>query len=1702
MAEENEALVQLDDDEERPSDRITDNEPASAQPSKKRKKVGENEDDESGDETLKPSTSKPGMYSDDEEDEEEEAEQEGDDELGNFIADDDEEIVDEEDDESSSRRKRKKRRKSRVIEELDEEDMDLVRENMGGGGEFKRLRRMVDEREGEADDDDDMNRMFAEDETGQGDGAEAGLQQSRLFDDLDEDEEDDFIVNDEEGEDGAAIRPRPRVMKKSRSMPAGIDSEKYDDLMDIFGDGMDYDYALQPEVPEADRDREEEGYAEREDRPKKDSKKLTSVFEPAALSRLMLTDRDEQIESTDLPERFQLLEEKINAGPWAAESRAEIIEESEWIARKLYAFRPERTVGSADSNRLDANLVDAVQYTVKWLRDKDEGGYEVPHIAQYAKDYINKAWTLEDGGRDSLRISDLWRIFDLDAEYRVYSNRRRKLKELIEAVRHGLPDGEILLIDNHFDQAQTNEALTDLHRRITALYPDVVQEAVGTDTSRHAKLIQMTRWKQNGIIEFSENYGIDASQIVNEFRFGFKVHIPQDPRQYPEEIAQEYVSTTFEQSNNVLHETENYLVLKLSTDPGFRSWIRSFMESKAVVSFKPSPKGRDVIDVDHPFRFFKYLYRKPLIDLAQLNKAKDPLERKDNREEREEDAILQMYAAEQQGLGQILIDFEENNFGRRLESIFCNESYGDIATKWNERRRIVARRVYHDCILPDLIHHVRTNVLKDAQDALASKLEEIFSRRAGRAGYMPRREDDELDQTYADDLPRVLSLTLIGPPFSPSIRGAVIDEEGRLKEHWVISNVIERQEDARNDPRENFLKQNSGPRREIIKKLNTIRPEYVAIAGFHPNIRTLHDILKGIIDRDGDIALRHRPPCDMVEDDVARLFRNSHRARTELPLLDEDVRYLVALGRKVQDPTMEYAALMNDEMEWKALRLHRNQQYLPDDRFKDTLERALINAVNIYGSDINDGLLHPHRSYTLQYVVGLGPRKARKLMERIRSKNRLLYNREELVTFQYLGDVAKTVFNNCSGSIRVRRKHWEDRNDAPEGTILDILDDTRIHPRHYSYARKMAAYAYEAEAQNDEENPSAIVEELMDLMKQEKNTAALDDLMLEDTEEFQNILGVIIDIREELKDSWREKRAPYRPADAREIFNMLTGEIIGTTIYVDQYLEGSVYRANDRQVRVRINGGELTGSFSAFDIQSRQMNQAQDQKPPFSINQLVNVVVRRIDMIAIFLGLDYVSDEMMRSYRQGDLTRPRNHWNHRQENDDTEEAARANVVKKRKYIPRSIKHADFQNVDSTEAQNYLTPRLRGSFVFRPSSKGPKCLVLTWKVDEGVYQHIEIEESDKEATNMMALGRILKIKDKKYTELDEIIATYLNPLIHMTSEILDSKKFQTATFAEAESFLEKECLSMNKSSYCLIHAEGRPGNFYLVYKHVNTRVKRDGVLVTPSHFEFRGQCLDPPIARLFDAWKKDETKKVQDAQRQLEQQKQQNSRPTQPSGGSATAATGLNAAYGRNNNVPPRFATGANQPPVPAWQPPPPVPPYVPPLVAATGGPSRPPWENSSQPWHNQRYDNSNQSNGYNGPSGGYGGQYARNTGYDHPPSNPYNQPPPPAHHGYDSNNVPPRFATGANQLPVPAWQPPPPAPPYAPALVASTGGPPRPPWDNGSQPWHNQQYDNSGQSNGYNGPSGGYGAQYARNAGYDQPPSGQYNQPPPPAYHG
>ncbi|CAG8779175.1 15188_t:CDS:2, partial [Acaulospora morrowiae] len=193
-------------------------------------------------------------------------------------------------------------------------------------------------------------------------------------------------------------------------------------------------------------------------------------------------------------------------------------------------------------------------------------------------------------------------------------------------------------------------------------------------------------------------------------------------------------------------------------------------------------------------------------------------------------------------------------------------------------------------------------------------------------------------------------------------------------------------------------------------------------------------------------------PVMAINDDVAKLYMLSQRGKREFPEYNDVVRYCISLARMLQCPISEYAAL---EDKIASIVYNPLQKLLPREKLLECLHRAFINIVNEIGVSIND-VIHTHNKLDLlQYVSGLGPRKAEVLVKKILSESNLeLERREEMQTN---GSMGNKVFTNCAGFIRVRPKR------------VGSFDDTRIHPTYYILARKMVCDALDLEDDEAEE---------------------------------------------------------------------------------------------------------------------------------------------------------------------------------------------------------------------------------------------------------------------------------------------------------------------------------------------------------------------------------------------------------------------------------------------------------------------------------------------------------------------------------------------------------------------------------------------------------------------------------------------------------
>ena len=79
---------------------------------------------------------------------------------------------------------------------------------------------------------------------------------------------------------------------------------------------------------------------------------------------------------------------------------------------------------------------------------------------------------------------------------------------------------------------------------------------------------------------------------------------------------------------------------------------------------------------------------------------------------------------------------------------------------------------------------------------------------------------------------------------------------------------------------------------------------------------------------------------------------------------------------------------------------------------------------------------------------------------------------------------------------------------------------------------------------------------------------------------------------------------------------------------------------------------------------------------------------------------------------------------------DDEKAGKSMQKYKKKKVTRTVQHPFWHSLDYKHAEKYLADRPRGDCIVRPSTKGNDHISITWKVDEGVFKHIDIKEEDK------------------------------------------------------------------------------------------------------------------------------------------------------------------------------------------------------------------------------------------------------------------------------------------------------------------------------------------------------------------------------------
>lgn len=1157
--------------------------------------------------------------------------------------------------------------------------------------------------------------------------------------------------------------------------------------------------------------------------------------------------------------------------------------------------------GGNESERRPPSCIEQIKKALDFMRNQQ---LEVPFIAFYRKEYVRE-----------LNINDLWRVYKFDAKWCQLLTRKKSLLQLFEKMRNyqleklmgnpdnAIPDDMRLIKDDDIDRLQsveTQEELRDVHTHFLLHYaheipamqqvwrlkekekrrqmriearrkqlesledgsepPEEIPDEDDNDDHVEESL-KMARdsgpysmCRKGGILGFAKRFGLTPEQFAENLRDNYQKHDVEQEAIEPTEIAKEYINTRFQTVEDVLQAAKFVVARQIAREPILRKSVREIFFERAKISVRPTKQGIKEIDEHHPIFTMKYLKNKPVRDF-------------------EGDQFLKLAMAEDDKLITITISetIEGNTSSSYLEEVkqfYQRDEFSKNVQEWNALRAQCVEVALVKMVLPDIRKELRAILVAEAKECVMQACCERLRNWIKWAPYTVNNVDDfDDDEWETKQGIRVLSIAYDNDP-SQATFCALINPDGEINEYLRLSKITKRPELKAAD---------------LVVLTDFIRakkPHVIAIGGESFQAMRMRDDLNKIVKTLMDEDQFPQIGVEIVNNDLAILYANSKKGNSDFREYPAILRQAVSIGRRLQDPLIEYSQLCSADEEILCLRYHTLQDQLSKEELLDELYLEFMNRTNEVGVDINLAVQNSLTVNLLQFICGLGPRKGQALLKILKQTNQRLENRTQLVTACHMGP---KVFINCSGFIKIDTNSLGDSTEA----YVEVLDGSRVHPETYEWARKMAVDALEYD--DDEANPAGALEEILESPERLKDLD-LDAFAVElERQGFGKKSITLCDIRKELNCRYKDMRPPFRSPSPAELFQIVTKET-PETFYVGKMLLTTVKHFQRRKpqgdqldnadpeenaetglwkcpfclkddfpelsevwnhfdagacpgkicgIRVALDNG-LMGYIHLKNLSDRHVNHPEER---VEIGQAIHCRVIKIEMERFNVECSSKSSDLLD--RNGEWRPKKDHYydQEQEEKDTRKEVDAKKQTKRMQYMKRNIVHPAFHNISFDAAIKMMENMDQGEAIFRPSSKGADHLTVTWKVDKGFYQHIDVREEGKE--NNFSLGTSLWIGNEEFEDLDEIIARHVAPMAENARDLIAFKYYRPQCGGKREKaaeLLNEEKLKNPNTIHYIVSPSKLGGQFMLSYLP-RQKVCHEIVTVTPEGFHYRQQIFD-------------------------------------------------------------------------------------------------------------------------------------------------------------------------------------------------------------------------------------------------------------------
>uniref|UniRef100_A0A8C9VR57 Transcription elongation factor SPT6 n=1 Tax=Scleropages formosus TaxID=113540 RepID=A0A8C9VR57_SCLFO len=1278
------------------------------------------------------------------------------------------------------------------------------------------------------------------------------------------------------------------------------------EAQEIFGGDFDFaefDAEGYDNVEEEEEDPDEESW----DRPKKQAKKrmgrrsIFELYEPSELESSHMTDQDNEIRSTDMPERFQL-----RAIPVKPAEEDELEEEAEWIYRSAFStptISMQESVDYLDRgttssfSRKGPSTIQKIKEALNFMRNQH---FEVPFIAFYRKEYVEP----------ELSINDLWKVWRWDEKWTQLKTRKQNLTRLFQKMQafqfeqisadpdKPLADG-IRPLDTadmeRLKDVQSIEELSDVYNHFLLYYgrdipkmqnaakankkklkkikeeaeveeEEEEEETKGPDLKLASRRDMYSICQSAGLDGLAKKFGLTPEQFGENLRDSYQRHETEQFPAEPIELAKDYVCSQFSTPEAVLEGTRYMVAMQIAREPLVRHVLRQTFQERAKINIKPTKKGKKDVDEAHYAYSFKYLKNKPVKELNG-------------------DQFLKMCMAEEEGLLTIDICIDlvgvkgygaDQTYFEEIKQFYYRDEFSHQVQEWNRQRMLAIERALQQFLYPQMAKELRNKLLAEAKDSIIKACSRKLYNWLKVAPYRPdqqmEEDDDLMDATQGKGI-RVLGVAFASSRDTP-VFCSLINGEGEAVDFLRLPYFLKRRNAWREDEREKKIQDI-----ENLKKfLSSKKPHVVAVTGEN---RDAHMIIEDIKRTVSELEQESSLPAigvELVDNELATLYMNSKKSEADFRDYPPLLRQAVSVARKIQDPLVEYAQVCSSDEDILCLKLHPLQEHVDKEELLNALYSEFINRVNEVGVDVNRALAHPYTQSLVQYVCGLGSRKGSHLLK---------VNRYRLPRRQ--------CHSCCGGRISDGFSSFTYSTDS----YIEVLDGSRVHPETYEWARKMAVDALEYDESAEDANPAGALEEILE------NPERLKDLDLDafaeelERQGYGNKGITLYDIRAELSCRYKDLRTSFRPPNTEEVFNMLTKET-PETFYIGKLITsvvtGIAHRRPQGESYDQAIRNDETGLWQCPFCQQDNFPELSEVWNHFDSGscpgQAIGVRTRMDNGVTGFIPTKFLSDKVVKhpeervkvgmtvhcrimkidiekfsvdlTCRTSDLMDKNNEWKLPKDTyydfDAEAEGIKQDEELKKKqqrttYIKRVIAHPSFHNINFKQAEKMMESMDQGDVIIRPSSKGENHLTVTWKVADGIYQHVDVREEGKE--NAFSLGHTLWINNEEFEDLDEIIARYVQPMAAFARDLLGHKYFQDCNGGDRKK-MEELLLKAKKEKptfipYYVSACRDLPGKFLLGYQP-RGKPRLEFVTITPDGFRYRSQIF-PTVNGLF-RWFKD------------------------------------------------------------------------------------------------------------------------------------------------------------------------------------------------------------------------------------------------------